>query len=103
MATAIRHVAEQQVAPELVESSHERKLDTAKRYGALVLSSSLLTDRMLLHSGFIDALDDCVEVEVWATSAKKQEFYEIWKESRAKIVAFPRVFPFKEFPHNYLR
>ncbi|MCM3874376.1 MAG: hypothetical protein ND895_27110 [Pyrinomonadaceae bacterium] len=71
--------------------------------GCLVLSSSLLTDRMLLHSGFIDALSESGPVDVWATSASNPKFYEAWKHSRAQISEFPDVLAFREFPHNYLR
>lgn len=69
----------------------------------LVLSSSLLTDRMLLHSGFLDALQDTKSVEIWATSANNKTFLDAWKGSRAKISGFPGVLAFREFPHNYLR
>ena len=75
--------------------------DAAK--GFLVLSSSLLTDRMLLHSGFINALSESGPVEVWATSAGNQKFYEAWQDSGATIAEFPEVLAFREFPHNYLR
>lgn len=69
----------------------------------LVLSSSLLTDRMLLHSGFIDELNEFAPVEVWATSAGNPKFLEAWRGSQAKIAKFPEVLSFREFPHNYLR
>ncbi len=68
-----------------------------------MLSSSLLTDRMLLHSGFINELNDYGPVEVWATSAGNQKFYEAWEKSPARIKEFPEVLAFREFPHNYLR
>jgi len=58
---------------------------------------------MLLHSGFIEGLTESGPVEIWATSARNPEFYETWKDARAKISNFPEVFAFREFPHNYLR
>lgn len=58
---------------------------------------------MLLHSGFIEALNELGSVEVWATSASNQKFYEAWEDAQARISEFPQVLSFREFPHNYLR
>lgn len=69
----------------------------------LVLSSSLLTDRMLHHTGFMNELTAQASAEVWAASARNPLFREAWGKSPATIEEFPAVHPFREFPHNYLR
>jgi hypothetical protein len=105
LATQTGQVVANQGALSLVDSEelHGARGFREAAKGFLVLSSSLLTDRMLLHSGFIDALNDSGPVEVWATSTSNQKFFEAWKDSRAKISEFPDVSAFREFPHNYLR
>jgi hypothetical protein len=69
----------------------------------LVLSSSLLTDRMLRYSECIDVLSRQVDVRVWATSAPDPQTHEGWCKSQARVEEFPRIRAFREFPHNYLR
>jgi hypothetical protein len=69
----------------------------------LVLSSSLLTDRMFLYSQFLGALSKRALVTLWATSAGNPVFQRVWSDTPAHVEEFPEVGPFKEFPHNYLR
>lgn len=69
----------------------------------LLLSSSLLVDRVYLHTNFLNTLAEKNEVTVWATSAKTKEYEEVWKRLDAKVQVFPEILPFKEFPYNYLR
>jgi hypothetical protein len=69
----------------------------------LILSSSLLTDRMLLHTGVLEELRREGPVRVWATSARNDRYQDLWQASPAKVEEFPQVRPFKEFPYNYLR
>src|SRR4030095_10064307 len=69
----------------------------------LVLSSSLLTDRMFLHTRFLDILSQEATTRVWATSAENPRFRKTWNATGAKVEGFPEIQPFREFPHNYLR
>ena len=69
----------------------------------LVLSSSLLTDRMFLHTRFLDTLTSEANTRVWATSAENPRFKKTWDTTPATVEKFPAVHPFREFPHNYLR
>lgn len=69
----------------------------------LMLSSSLLTDRMLHRTQLLDTLSAHANVGVWATSARDTRFLGDWQQSPASVESFPAVVPFKEFPYNYLR
>ena len=74
-----------------------------RRPSLLVLSSSLLTDRMFLYSGCLEALSREATVRVWAASARHTELRDTWKAGGAEVETFPEVRPYKEFPYNYLR
>jgi hypothetical protein len=69
----------------------------------LVLSSSLLIDRVLLYTEFLKVLNEHASVKVWATSAKNPLYRNLWNSTPAVIEDFPAIRPFREFPHNYLR
>jgi hypothetical protein len=69
----------------------------------VILSTSLLTDRMLLHTAFMDVLCREATVRVWATSAQNPRFQKMWNAVPARIESFPDVQSFREFPYNYLR
>ncbi|WP_406700184.1 hypothetical protein V5E97_15275 [Singulisphaera sp. Ch08] len=71
--------------------------------GVVVLSSSLLTDRMLLFTRFLDELSQGTCATVWATTAREERFRDLWDSASAIVEPFPAVRPFREFPHNYLR
>ena len=73
------------------------------RRKVLLLSSSLLTDRMMIYTKFLDVLSGSVDVKVWATSAGHPRSQAWWSNSRAVVETFPEVRPFKQYPHNYLR
>lgn len=66
----------------------------------LILTSSLLTDRMLQHTGLLDRLGGKAKVEVWATSAARGD---AWKRIPAPVRPFPAVAAFPEFPYTPLR
>jgi hypothetical protein len=74
-----------------------------KRPDVLLLSSSLLRDRILLYTPFLNVLRRDASVKVWAGSARNPRFREVWGASPAIVEDFPKVHPFKEFPYNYLR
>jgi hypothetical protein len=68
------------------------------------LSSSLLIDRMLLHTGFLDALAQRgASVEVWASSARNPFYRHQWADVPARVRPLPEVKPFRELLHNYPR
>ena len=69
----------------------------------LVLSTSLLTDRVFLYTRFLERLGQQATVTVWANSANLPRNRDLWRSSRSEIEGFPRVGPFREFPHNFLR
>jgi CDP-Glycerol:Poly(glycerophosphate) glycerophosphotransferase len=69
----------------------------------LVLSTSLLTDRMLLHTDFLDVLADGASVKIWASSLRNPRCHQMWSSCGSAVEPFPKVLPFKEFPYNFLR
>lgn len=69
----------------------------------VVLSSSLLVDRMLIYTDFLDVLKESASVRVWATSAQNVAYRKSWLTTPATIEEFPKVEAFREFPYNYLR
>ena len=68
----------------------------------ILLSSSLLTDRMLRYSGWGESLGKSIATEVWATAAPSESDQRVNGEV-LPVAPFPRVDGFREFPHNYLR
>ena len=85
----------------------EKQIPPAKDQGekpsVVVLSSSLLVDRMLIYTNFLAALDRKAGIRVWATSSKNTAYQGVWQSTPAAIEDFPEVGPFREFPYNYLR
>ncbi|MCE7962964.1 MAG: hypothetical protein DYH05_10770 [Acidobacteria bacterium ACB1] len=68
-----------------------------------MLSTSLLVDRVLQHTGLIKSLATHGDVSVWASSYDETASAPSWKNVDAQIGSFPHVRPFRERPHNYLR
>ena len=68
----------------------------------LILSSSLLTERMFLHSSFGRTIAGQAEVHLWTTSATNLERMP-GDTAGIGIAPFPAVRPFREYPYNYLR
>jgi hypothetical protein len=77
--------------------------NAVKKPSVLVLSSSLLVDRMLIYTDFLDVLQEAANPTVWATSAQNPDYQTLWRSMDVSIEDFPRVDGFREFPHNYLR
>jgi hypothetical protein len=80
----------------------ERGASRARQHRAevLILSSSLLTQRMLVHSGVLDAMARNASVTLWTMDQGSS------KETiggGARVEGFPAIRPFREFPYNYLR
>lgn len=59
----------------------------------VALSSSLLTERILHYSSFASEVQSKIDLDIWTTSYREEGGGE----------DFPAVFPFKEFPHNFLK
>ena len=69
----------------------------------VVLSSSLLTDRMLLNTKFVPELAKHSRVRLWTMSARNGDFTPPRHTEGSVVEPFPEVRPFKTFPHNYGR
>src|SRR5688572_29211287 len=69
----------------------------------LLLSSSLLVDRVFQYTNLVKELDKFGDVTIWAASRDNDRNSFIWNDLSAKVESLPEVFPFREIPHNYLR
>ncbi|NOT46198.1 MAG: hypothetical protein HOP17_00415 [Acidobacteria bacterium] len=69
----------------------------------LFLTSSLLVDRVLVHTNLIETLARYGEPIVWAVSRGDDQNSSVWENSLARVEEFPSVEPFKAFPYIYLR
>lgn len=70
----------------------------------LLLSSSLLVDRVFIHTDLIETLSEFADITVWAVSRGDEKNEGAWREVKAATVeSFPPVAHFPEFPHNYAR
>ncbi|MDX2041245.1 MAG: CDP-glycerol glycerophosphotransferase family protein [Acidobacteriota bacterium] len=84
--------------PETANDNSDRKLSV------LTLSSSLLTDRMLLYTGFLETLCRAADVKLWTMSARQSDATaNLSATMNGAIEPMPEIKPFKEFPYNYLR
>lgn len=81
----------------------EKPVSMNGRSGFLLLSTSLLVDRVFKHTGLIESLAEHGEVTVWTSSIDESSQAAAWNGVSAKIEPFPVVRPFRERPHNYLR
>jgi hypothetical protein len=68
----------------------------------LILSTSLLFDRILLHTNVVDKLKQFGEVKIWASSAGGNQNGP-WSGFGVEVEPFPAVGAFKEVPYNYLK
>lgn len=83
------------------DSALKSKDNQVKNY--LLLTSSLLVDRVYLHTKLVSSLNESGQVTIWATSVKNEQYSSVWEQIKARIESFPAVRPFMEFPHNFLR
>jgi glycosyltransferase involved in cell wall biosynthesis len=74
-----------------------------KRPKILLLSSSLLVDRVFVHTNFVETLNEFGDVFVWAVSRGDEKNSSVWNDCAATVEKFPGVRPFKAFPYIYLR
>src|SRR4051812_35764742 len=73
------------------------------RRKVLILSTSLLVDRVLMYSTLLEDLGADHDVTIWASSVERGEAVSMWEGRKARVEDFPHVEPFKEVPHNYFR
>jgi hypothetical protein len=69
----------------------------------LLLSTSLLVDRVFAHTDLIETLSEYGEPVIWAMSRGDADNAGVWKNVRARVETFPKVEHFREFPFNYMR
>ncbi len=69
----------------------------------LLLSTSLLVNRVFLYTQLVPRLAEKGNVTIWATSFDAENDTDVWSQSEARVESFPKVRPFREFPYNYLR
>lgn len=73
------------------------------RRKVLILSTSLLVDRVLMYSTLLEDLGADHDVTIWASSVELGEAVPMWEGRKARVEDFPHVEAFKEVPHNYFR
>jgi hypothetical protein len=76
---------------------------SASRERVLLLTTSLLTDRMLIYSRCLRRLSTRAAVTVWATSAGDTGNAPVWTGAPARVEPFPRVGHYPEVPYNFAR
>ncbi len=76
---------------------------SGRRPRVLVLTTSLLTDRMLLYTGFLPHLHETADVRIWASSLQNPRNAEVWRDTAARVEGFPEVGHYPQVPHNYVR
>lgn len=69
----------------------------------LLLSTSLLVDRVLQYTQLVPTLAKKSDVTIWAASFEPENGANGWSRSPAELDTFPEVRAFREFPYNYLR
>ena len=89
--------------PAYPESSFDRGVVAERMPRILVMSTSLLTDRVFLFTEFLNELNTASTALVWASSFGNPRFRSEWNNCPAAVDAFPEVRPYKQFPYNFLR
>lgn len=69
----------------------------------LLLSTSLLVDRVFRYTQLVPTLASRGDVTVWTTSSADHIAEGESPDIRVAVEPFPKVNAFREFPHNYLR
>lgn len=76
---------------------------TASGHRFLLLSTSLLVDRIFRYTDLVDRLAGNGNVDIWTSSSDDVHEKSLWSRSGATIKSFPEVKSLREFPHNYAR
>jgi len=69
----------------------------------LLLSTSLLVDRVFRYTELLNGLARRGKVDIWTSSVDDAGELRLWKPSHAAVRSFPEVKAFREFPHNFAR
>src|SRR5262249_46036483 len=69
----------------------------------VLLSTNVLTGRILLHTGLLEALSERACARVWADRKLLEAQPALWGACAAEVDPFPAVRPYREFPYNVLR
>jgi hypothetical protein len=69
----------------------------------LLLSTSLLVERVFLYTKLIETLKENGDVSIWATSAENENNSSVWNDTNISAEKFPKIIAFREFPYNFLR
>lgn len=86
-----------------VETTMNLGDDKPKQLKVLLLSTSLLVDRVFRYSGLIDRLSKFGNIEIWNSSFDEDAPLETPGGGEAQITPFPEVRAFREFRHNFPR
>lgn len=78
-------------------------IKAAEELDVVVMSSSLLTDRVFLYTRFLERLNQRAAVKIWASSVLNPALRDVWRATEVVVEGFPAIDPFREFPYNYLR
>ena len=85
------------------ELASMRNRNPADRPRVLLLTSSLLVDRVFVHTNLIENLNRSCDTVVWAVSRGNDQNSSVWENSPAQVEEFPHIEPFKAFPYLYTR
>lgn len=81
-----------------------RELTGPRAANVLLLSTSLLVDRVFRYSGLLDRLiESCGGVEIWNSSVDESQGFKSSAEHRVTVRPFPEVRSFRELRHNFPR
>lgn len=69
----------------------------------LVMSPSVLMDRIFLYTDFLPTLNQAGQIMVWSDSASNADWRRLWNQVGVNAAAFPEIAPLKGFPHSFLR
>ena len=86
-----------------IHNGHSSEPRKAQDTDFLLLSTSLLVDRVFLHTELVDTLKRRGKVSIWASSYDEKDTDSCWAEVAAGVKTFPHIRAFREIPHNYLR
>ena len=69
----------------------------------LLLSTSLLIDRVYRYTDLVPRLAENGCVTLWTSSFEERMNRNGWNGTAASVQTFPNVRPFREFPYNFFR
>ena len=80
----------------------DSKNDVNEKPKIILLTSSLLVDRVFLYTNLLKSLEEFGNVIIWATSKENNQNSSIWNDVKGEVESFPEIRPFMEVPHNYM-